>query len=55
MTAGCDQLGDGVGECGVWIHVEDRDGVSAFFHASFGEDDGDEVHASGLQERHGRG
>lgn len=55
MGAGGDEFGDGVGESRVRVDVEDGDGVAALFHATFGEDDGDKVHACGLKERHGGG
>jgi hypothetical protein len=43
-----------VGECAVWVYVEDGERVFAVVDAAFGEDDGDEVDAGGSKEREGR-
>lgn len=55
MRPGRHELGDGVGEGLVGVHVEHRDGVAALFHAALGKDDGDEVHAGRLEEGQGGG
>lgn len=55
MRPCCHELGDGVGEGLVRVDVEDWDGVAALFHATLGEDDGDEVHAGRLEEGKRRG
>ncbi len=45
-----DEFGDGVGERGVGIDVEDWVGIFAVIHAAVGQDDGDEVDAGVFKE-----
>lgn len=46
----CHEFRDGVCEAGVGVDVEDREGVTTVLDAAFRQDDGDEVHAGGLEQ-----
>jgi hypothetical protein len=50
MGAGGDEFGDGMGEGGERIYVEDGERVFAIVDAAFGKDDGNEVDAGGAEE-----
>ena len=41
-----DKFGDCVGEGGIWVYVEDGEGVLTIFHAAGRKDDGNKMNAS---------
>ena len=54
MRIGSNKFGNSMGECRVWINVEDREGILALVHSSIREYHRNEMNTSILQERHGR-